>query len=225
METLNGSVSLKWGGECLELLPERAVWWARESTLFIADPHFGKASAFRHAGLAVPETAHGDDLHRLDQALDRTGAKRLIILGDFFHARSGRTEATLSDLAAWRGRQADLAVVLVSGNHDRHAGSPPEAWRFECVSKPWLLGPFACVHEPQEIPRRFVLAGHLHPSFGLSDRTGSEVRGPCFYFGRKVAVLPAFGVFTGTHPVKPRRGDQVFLSGDDQVIDVSATIR
>lgn len=225
MEILGGSVSLEWGGESLTLLPERAVWWARESTLFIADPHFGKASAFRHAGIAVPETSHSDDLVRLAMALSRTGAKRLVILGDFFHAKTGRSETTLSELAAWRGQRPELAIILVPGNHDRHAGGPPEDWRIECVTDPWFLGPFACVHEPQEITHRFVLAGHLHPSFGLRERIGSGLHGPCFFFGRRVAVLPAFGTFTGTHPVKPKRGDRVFLTGEDQVIDVSGTIR
>lgn len=224
MDILSGSASLEWGGERLTLLPERAVWWARGKTLFMADPHFGKASAFRHAGLAVPETSHSDDLHRLDWALSRTGAKRLVILGDFFHAKTGRSEATLLGLTAWRERQAALEIILVPGNHDRHAGTPPDIWRIECVTDPWILEPFACVHEPRELPGQFVLAGHVHPSFGLRDRIGSGVRGPCFHFGRRVAVLPAFGTFTGSHPVTPRRGDRIFLVGDDQVIDVSSAV-
>jgi len=33
---------------------------------------------------------------------------------------------------------------------------------------------------------------------------------PCFYFGEKYAVLPAFGKFTGTYPVDPQPGDRIF---------------
>ena len=36
-------------GEQLLLLGERAVYWERTRTLFVADPHFGKAAAFRAA--------------------------------------------------------------------------------------------------------------------------------------------------------------------------------
>ena len=50
---MKGVLEIEWAGEKLVLLPERAIWWAREKTLFIADPHFGKASTFRSAGLAV----------------------------------------------------------------------------------------------------------------------------------------------------------------------------
>src|ERR1700712_3226350 len=101
-------LTTEWAGEKLALLPERALWWEREQTLFIADPHFGKASAFRFAGIPVPETAHDADLVRLEAALRKTAARRLIILGDFLHARTGRSEATLSALHLWRSQHAHL---------------------------------------------------------------------------------------------------------------------
>jgi DNA ligase-associated metallophosphoesterase len=212
---------MEWAGEKLALLPERALWWERESTLFIADPHFGKASAFRYAGIPVPETAHDDDLQRLDVALEKTSARRLIILGDFLHARTGRSEATLTALHFWRSRQAHLEIVLILGNHDRQAGHPPEAWRIESVKGPWLAAPFHCCHEPQEIVDGFVLAGHLHPSLHLS--VGSDgVSSPCFHFTERLAVLPAFGVFTGSHSVRASNGDRIFVIGPDEVIDVTA---
>jgi len=218
-----GSLSLEWGGEKLTLLPERALWWERENTLFIADPHFGKASAFRFAGIPVPETPHDADLERLDAALQKTSAKRLIILGDFLHARTGRSEASLAALHLWRSRQAHVDVVLVLGNHDKHAGRPPQEWHMECVSGPWPASPFHCCHEPREIADSFVLAGHLHPSFHLS--AGNDgLSSPCFHFAPGLAVLPAFGTFTGTHSITPGKQDRVFVVGPDEVIDVSPTL-
>ena len=41
-------------GEAVELLPERALHWIRERTLFVADVHLGKAAAFRAGGVPVP---------------------------------------------------------------------------------------------------------------------------------------------------------------------------
>jgi metallophosphoesterase superfamily enzyme len=65
-----------------------------------------------------------------------------------------------------------------------------------------------------------VFAGHLHPSFGWSQRTGAGLHAPCFHFARRIAVLPAFGSFTGTHTVLVESGDRVFLVGPDAVVEV-----
>ena len=77
-------------GEQLVLLPERAAYWRRVQTLLVADPHFGKAAAFRAAGVPVPRGTTTGSLARLDAALARTGATRIVFLGDFLHARVGR---------------------------------------------------------------------------------------------------------------------------------------
>ncbi len=213
-------LSIEWAGERLALLSERAIWWARGETLFIADPHFGKAATFRQAGVPVPELAHDEDLNRLTAVLERFSAKRLVILGDFFHARAGRSDATMSTLAEWRRRHVALEILLVLGNHDRHAGVPPPEWDIQCVKGVQSLPPFHITHEPEVIEEAFVLAGHWHPSYRLNDTIGSSVRLPCFYFARKLAVLPAYGQFTGSHPTLKRPGDRIFLVGPEAVLEV-----
>src|SRR5438105_4823650 len=84
------------------VLPARALYWPRAGTLFAADIHLGKAATFRAASIAIPEGPTGDDLARLSQALARTGACRLVMLGDLFHARKGRATSILSAIAEWR---------------------------------------------------------------------------------------------------------------------------
>lgn len=128
----------------------------------------------------------------------------------------------MTALGGWFGRQAALKVLLIPGNHDRHAGQPPEEWGIECVQGQSMLAPFSLSHEPVEVADAFVLSGHWHPSFRLNDGIGSGVRMPCFYFTEKMAVLPAFGIFTGTHPVVPKRRDRIFLVGPDAVFEVGA---
>ncbi len=218
-----GSLTIEWGGESLVLLRERALWWARGETLLMADPHFGKAAAFRLAGIPVPETTHDDDLERLSRILTTTAARKLVILGDFFHGKTGRTERTLTALSAWRAARPDLEVILVLGNHDRRAGPVPAEWQFDSVSGPWDLGPFQCRHEPQGNADAFVLAGHVHPSVRLPERIGTGLRGPCFYMAERVAVLPAFGSFTGTQNVRACGHERIFLVGPEGVIEVPHT--
>ena len=82
------------------------------STVLAADTHFGKDATFRSLGIAVPSGPDGETLARLTRALQDTKARRLVILGDFFHARAGLTESTLAALRAWRLTHADIDLVL-----------------------------------------------------------------------------------------------------------------
>jgi len=83
------------------------------------------------------------------------------------------------------------------------------------------LPPFLLSHEPLEIENSFVLAGHWHPSFRLRDPMGSGLRLPCFYFSQRIAVLPAFGNFTGTFTVRKTPGDRIFLTHPEAVVELT----
>ena len=208
-------------GEQLVLLPERAVWWERTRTLLIADPHFGKAATFRSAGVPVPGGTTAGTLARIDAAIARTDPARLVFLGDFLHAREGKSAATVGALGAWREGQAALDVVLVRGNHDMRAGDPPSELRIRCVDAPMIDPPFAFVHHPAAVAGAYALAGHLHPSATMVGRGRQRERLPCFWFGAEWAVLPAFGEFTGLAGVEPVAGDRVFVIAGDVVQMVS----
>ncbi len=207
-------------GEEVKLLSERALYWPRERTLLLADPHLGKAAAFRAAAIAVPEALTAADLGRLDRALERTGAVRLIILGDLLHARAGRAPAVLEAVAAWRAGRPALELLLVRGNHDRGAGDPPPAWGVRCVDEPHLLAPFALRHLPEASPAGYVLAGHLHPAVALLGPGRQRERLPCFVVGPRLAVLPAFGGFTGAATIRPRPDERCYVVAGDSVVPV-----
>jgi DNA ligase-associated metallophosphoesterase len=210
-------------GESVVLLAERALLWEGAGTLLAADVHLGKAAAFRAAAIPMPGGTTTAALARLTSALARTGARRLLLLGDFFHARSGRAARTLAAIAEWRTRHADLEILLVRGNHDRGAGDPPAEWRFDCRDEPWVEPPFAFRHHPAEEPSGYVLAGHLHPAVSLVGPGRQRERLPCFLFGERVGILPAFGDFTGGAIVRPRPGDRVFAVAGDEVVPIVAS--
>ncbi|HEX5724288.1 MAG TPA: ligase-associated DNA damage response endonuclease PdeM [Longimicrobiaceae bacterium] len=212
-------------GERVRLLPERALFWARASTLLVADAHWGKAAAFRAAGVAVPGGTTSAGLARLTRALARTGAERLVFLGDLFHAREGKAPRTLAALRDWRRSHARVAMTLVRGNHDRRAGDPPAELDIACCDPPCAAPPFVFLHHPAEPPRGYALAGHLHPSVTLRGRGRQVERFPCFHFGPRVGVLPAFGDFTGSADVAPAPGDRVFVVAGDEVVEVLAPPR
>jgi len=214
-------LQVRLAGEDVLLLPERALFWPRAATLVAADFHWGKGATFRAAGIPIPVGATSDDLARLDAALLRTCARRLIVLGDLFHARAGRIATrTLAELRRWRGLRPDLEIQLVRGNHDRHAGDPPEDLRINCVNAPVFLPPFVLRHEPGEAPDGYTLAGHIHPGVVLAGPALQRERLPCFWLAPRTAVLPAFGSFTGLAPVVPAPGDRVFVVADDELVAV-----
>jgi DNA ligase-associated metallophosphoesterase len=212
--------TIELGGEQLVLLPERALYWPARSTLVVSDLHIGKAAAFRAAGVPVPEQTTGATLTRLDRALQRTGAARIICLGDLLHAPTGRTPAALETVGAWRAAHARLPIILVRGNHDVRSGDPPAEWAFDCVDEPWSDGPFAWRHRPATTPGRYTFAGHIHPAVSLNGSGRQQMTLPCFHFGAGVAILPAFGEFTGTALVRPVAGDRVYVVAGERVVEI-----
>ena len=207
-------------GERFVLLPERAVFWPAKKVLFVADFHLGKAASFRSAGIPMPSGTTADNVARLDRAIERTRAKAVVFLGDFLHSAEGRAPRTLETFATWREARRNVALTLVRGNHDKKAGDPPVEWDARCVEAGERLGPFILNHEPGASRGGYALAGHIHPAVRMSG-AGESVRLPCFWFGARYGVLPAFGAFTGSASVRPKRGDQVFVIAEQEVMRVS----
>ena len=215
-----GVATIELEGERLVLFPERLAWWERRATLLVADPHWGKGAAFRAAGIPVPQGTTLGGLARLDSVLERTGATRVVFLGDYLHAKEGRAPGTLRALAEWRDRHPALELTLVRGNHDRHAGDPPEGLGVGCVDAPLPDPPFLLAHFPDPRPPGYVLAGHVHPAVRLVGRGRQRERLPCFWIRAGAAVLPSFGDFTGAADVQPEPGDRVFVIAEDRVVEL-----
>ena len=208
-------------GEQLVLLPERAAYWGRARTLLVADPHFGKAAAFRAAGVPVPRGTTTGSLARLDAALARTGPARIIFLGDFLHAREGREPETTRVVGEWRRRNAAVDMVLVRGNHDKRAGDPGPEIDIRCVDGPVAESPFVFTHKPAVSDDGYVICGHLHPAARLTGPGRESARLPCFWAQSRTMVLPAFGEFTGVAEIEAQPGDRVWVIADGAVVDVS----
>lgn len=205
------------GGARLALLRQRAAFLPAERCLLVADAHFGKAASFRSLGVPVPSGTTAQNLQMLSDAIAASGARRVAFLGDLLHSAQGRAPATLQALAQWRRAHAALDLLLVRGNHDARAGDPPLQLGVQAVDEPLPLGGLLLCHHPQEQAHGYVLAGHLHPCVVLGGRAHQRLRLPCFHFGARLGLLPAFGAFTGMHAVKPKAGERVFVVADGTV--------
>jgi DNA ligase-associated metallophosphoesterase len=208
-------------GADIVLHPTGGAWLSEYRTVLVADAHFGKAVSFRRLGVPVPQGTTTETLAQLSRLVADTGAGRMVFLGDFLHSARSHSTATLAALARWRTDHAALQLTLVRGNHDDRAGDPPAALGIDVVDEPLALGPFALCHHPQPVAGAYVLAGHWHPCISVRGRANDRLRLPCFWLGDEVqhpvGVLPAFGSFTGMHPVALRDGDRVYAVADATV--------
>jgi DNA ligase-associated metallophosphoesterase len=204
------------GGRPLTLLPEKAAFVAASRTLLVADAHIGKAVSFRALGVPVPRGTTSETLASLGALVRRTGARRVVFLGDFLHSTKAHAPATLGAVGRWRAAHRGLDVVLVRGNHDDRAGDPPASLGIRVVDEPLLEDGFALCHHPRPVAGKYVLAGHLHPCVSIG-RAWDHLCLPCFWLGDSVGVLPAFGAFTGMHPVRPAARDRLFAIADNVV--------
>ena len=174
----------------------------------------------------------GEDGFELLQALLArcTAARGAMVSGEFSSPALAQAEdegyvvlrkpldpATLQALAQWRRAHAALDLLLVRGNHDARAGDPPPELGVQVVDEPLALGGLRLCHHPQERADGYVLAGHLHPCVVLGGAAHQRLRLPCFHFGARVGVLPAFGAFTGMHAVRAQPGERLFVVAGDTV--------
>lgn len=215
-----GDLKIDLSGESLVLLPERAIQWMAHETLFIADPHWGKAATFRSHGIPVPSGTTDGGIARLDRLVQRTSARKIVFLGDLLHAKAGRSRNMFAALGEWRRSNADVDLLLVRGNHDRQAGDPPADLEIRCTDAPFAMRPFVLDHHPRPSADGYVLSGHVHPGIRIYGAGRQIEKLPCFHVGAAVAVLPAFGDFTGLAIVEPEVGDCVYAIAENAVVPI-----
>lgn len=182
---------MRFAGNNFEPLSSGGLYWHAQQTLLVADLHLEKMSSFARRGQMLPPYDTGLTLARLEADIRRTGAQRLVSLGDSFHRDEGTTTLGDADRARLDG-MTDMAEWLwVSGNHDPR----PHALGGRCLSHVELAG-LTLTHEPQRNAAGLV-AGHLHPAAHIHIE-GRSTRRPCFVHDNRLLILPAYGASTGS---------------------------
>jgi len=211
------TLRLKFKGEPVTLLPEKALWLTELKTLVIADVHWGKIDHFRKAGIPVPLKGNDRNIELLISLINRYKPKRLIFLGDLFHSRYNGEWETLGQV---KRAFAHCSFELIIGNHDILSERQYERHKILLHPERLQLNDLWLTHEPlKEIPNGlFNLAGHIHPGAHLVGAGKQSITLPCFHLKENQCILPAFGSFTGLARVKPKPGEKVFVVADEKVI-------
>ena len=205
-------------GQTFELFREKAILWREQKVLIISDLHLGKVTHFRKSGVAVPLEAKQANWENLSFLLAATAPDRLLILGDLFHSEMNPEWKEFDQiLQSYPSISADLVI----GNHDILDLAYYENAGLNTMHiKEW--GPFIFTHKPLEKEERegYNICGHVHPAVRLKGRARQAVKLPCFYFGRQLGILPAFGKFTGTSIINYEKEDDVFVIAGQEIIEI-----
>jgi len=214
---LNLKMLFEFLNQDFHLLPEHAVLWKNTDTLMVSDLHIGKGGHFRKNGVAMPVEVNLENLWKLSGLLIDHKPRRLLLLGDLFHSSFNKEWDQFADMLA---NFPSLEIILVRGNHDV---LPEHHFTNAGISVVDKLeeGPFVFSHEPLREWEGYNLCGHVHPAVRLKGGGRQQLRVPCFYFGEKQGMLPSFGYFTGSHVIRPKKKDQIFVSAEGSVLRVS----
>lgn len=204
--------------ESMQLLSQRALYWEAQKALLLADLHLGKVNHFRKGGLPVPVKANERNVEMLLESIQLTKPERVIFLGDLFHSHYNEEWEVFGQLLK---NFPTISFELVVGNHD--ILSDHQYQKLGIVMHQELqLGPFLLTHHPLEdyAGELYNLSGHVHPGARLTGKGRQSLMLPCFYFGKRQGLLPAFGAFTGLARIVPKKDDQVFIIVENKILKV-----
>ena len=192
-----------------------SLFWQEKSALLISDVHLGKVSHFRKYGAAVPQKAIQANFELLDEVVEFFNPNNIYFLGDLFHSHIN-SEWNLFE--EWISKSKSK-IILINGNHDIISPLKYEALGIkiqdELVEKDFLL-----THHPEERENFFNFCGHIHPAVKIRGSGKQSLRLPCFFKSLNQLILPAFGEFTGSFTLKPKKKDQVFAIAEGMIIKI-----
>ncbi len=144
--------------------------------LVVADLHIGVELEFRKAGVHIPSQTR-DMVRRLDRLLEKTGAKRLIIIGDVKHRVPGTSFQELKEVPGFFLHfSRKVKVEIVPGNHDTNLKAlAPKAVMHP--AKGVIVGDAWLCHGHAWPPAAFLKAkhiviGHSHPQVEFRNSLG-----------------------------------------------------
>lgn len=196
----------------------KTLYWENEKTMILSDLHLGKTGHFRKFGIGIPQSVMIEDMQRLFAEIQQFRPETLIIIGDLFHSTGNKEHEFF---VKWRNDFPLLEIILIKGNHDILAENWYQTAGIKIIPHYLSKEPFIFLHDLEDMPEGetlFAFAGHVHPAVQIRGMGKQSLRLPCFYFGKKYAILPAFGNFTGTYTIEPKKGDAVFAVAEKSVI-------
>lgn len=193
-------MKISFSGQEFLLHSSGALYWPNQGILIIADAHLEKGSSFARRGFHLPPYDSHQTLLKLMEVCEKTTARQILILGDFFHDDNAHQRLSPESLQLFEGLKK-FPLIWVKGNHD--IGYKPQGIE---VYDEYELDNIVFRHEAIKNGEREI-SGHFHPKTEFAYK-GKSFRERCFIEDGKKLILPAFGAYTGglsvRHPVIAR---------------------
>ena len=199
-----------------ELHPLGAVYWSDSNALLLADTHFGKASHFQKNGIALPTQPLFQELENLQFLIDYYPCEKVYILGDLFHSDINEEWAIIE--AFFNSQSID--IILILGNHDKIPSFYLERTDLKVYDQLRVNNILLRHHPLSSKAVENHICGHIHPAVSMRGYGRQRLKLPCFFLPTHQLMLPSFGLLTGTHTIKPKAGESVYVIADDSVIKV-----
>ncbi|MGD1947883.1 MAG: ligase-associated DNA damage response endonuclease PdeM [Croceivirga sp.] len=209
------TVSLIFKNVTFTLHPHCGVFWEAKSLLLISDVHLGKVGHFRKFGAAVPRKAIHKNFLLLDELVGHFQPFHIVFLGDLFHSSLNKEWNLFEN---WVEKTASK-ITLIAGNHDIISPEKFRALDIE-IFEELVLENFFLTHHPEEREGLFNFCGHIHPSIRLKGFGRQHLKLACFFKTKTQLILPAFGEFTGSYSLSPKKEDEIFVIVEGSVVKI-----
>jgi putative SbcD/Mre11-related phosphoesterase len=206
--------------------------------LVIADLHIGYAKTLEARGYNIPSQIKSF-LKEIKELKAKTGASKLILLGDIKHNVPKADIGEKYDVPKFFYELSDMfeKIIVIKGNHDGRIELMIHPKNIE-VKKEFVLGDLGFIHghsyPSEELMSncKVLVMGHIHPVFKVVDRLCKKHYYPCWLISslnkkklerydnitvEKVIVVPVFNqIFTGYEKfagplAKALRKQEIFL--------------
>ncbi|WP_439130717.1 ligase-associated DNA damage response endonuclease PdeM [Polaribacter sp.] len=204
--------------EVLTLTNQRVIYWKTQESLILSDLHVGKSAHFQKSGIPIPSSVLQNDLGRLQQLVKYFNVKKLIIVGDLFHAEYN---SDLDKFKNWLAEFSNLKLVLIKGNHDRLSNRIYNQFNIEVYQKELVIEGLKFVHDDVKPTNNiFTISGHTHPGVFIKGLGKQRIKLPCFQITENQLILPAFSLFTGLNTKNAPKNCKNYGFTDDAIFEV-----
>ncbi|QYM80130.1 metallophosphoesterase [Horticoccus luteus] len=205
----------------LEILPglwldaRRALWFAAQRLLVVADLHWGYAAAHRATGNLLPLWGDDEIAARLNHLVADYAPAEMLWLGDSLHALPGRAAA--EDFL----RTTSTPITILSGNHDVKWPRAADA----TLVRAGLFFHHGDRPVPPLTAGTIEIIGHHHPALLWRDYTGTRLKLPALIASPSRLILPAFSPWAAGTPWNDRLspGDILWAVSPKRIFPVTPT--
>lgn len=210
---------LKQGVE-LVLTAQRVIYIPSIDALVLSDMHVGKSGHFQKYGIPIAKNVLLNDLQRLQDCIEHFSPKKVIVVGDLFHAEYN---SDLETFRQWLQHFSTIEFILVRGNHDRLPNSLYQKLNLIVFNERWQLSDLEFVHDTENHQfeeQKITFSGHIHPGVFLKGKGRQRIKLPCFVETNNEIILPAFSEFTGLNTKFERENAKYFAFTKDRIIEL-----